>query len=195
MTPKKQRRRSMRQERELAAATGGRVQAGSGAVAGKKGDVRARGRLRAECKYTRMKSYRVTRADLNKISSEASFGEVPLFDISFLGSDGRTEDRWVLLPYADWLRLSGEVPPAAPTTGYIRTSDWERSARLAQEMRARGEPDGVDVIEFNGMPWSASAKAILCEHANENPFVCPCLDTCYCRTHTCKDKDIAARNP
>jgi hypothetical protein len=27
--------------------------------------------------------------------------------------------------------------------------------------------------------------AVLCEHANEVPAVCPCPETCYCKTHTC----------
>ena len=112
MTPKKQRRRSMRQERELAEATGARVHAGSGAVSGKKGDVRHRGRFRAECKFTKNRSYRVTREDLNKISSECSFGETPVFDIAFVGPTGQTEDRWVLLPYSDWVSIqAGATAP------------------------------------------------------------------------------------
>lgn len=34
-----------------------------------------------------------------------------------------------------------------------------------------------------------SRAAHLCEHANEVPQSCPCPDDCYCRTHTCKDRD------
>jgi hypothetical protein len=30
-------------------------------------------------------------------------------------------------------------------------------------------------------PW-------LCEHANENPNVCPCPADCYCKTRTCEHK-------
>jgi hypothetical protein len=180
MTPKKQRRRAMRQERELAEATGGRVQAGSGAVPGNKGDVRLRGKFRAECKYTKTKSYRVTRQDLDKITSEASFGEVPIFDITFVGSSGMTEDRWVLLPHADWLRLTAiSINHGAPTVGVIHSSDFERLQKLARDQRAAGGNP------FEILKWEAP---VLCEHANENPMVCPCLDTCYCRTHTCKDK-------
>lgn len=29
---------------------------------------------------------------------------------------------------------------------------------------------------------------VFCEHANENPRVCPCPSDCYCRSRTCKDK-------
>lgn len=29
-----------------------------------------------------------------------------------------------------------------------------------------------------------------CEHANENPNVCPCPSDCYCKTRTCKDKFV-----
>jgi len=27
--------------------------------------------------------------------------------------------------------------------------------------------------------------AAFCEHANENPAVCPCDPKCYCKSHTC----------
>jgi len=30
-------------------------------------------------------------------------------------------------------------------------------------------------------PW-------LCEHANENPNVCPCPSDCYCKRNTCEHK-------
>lgn len=103
MSPKKNRRRSMRQERELAADSGARVQPGSGALPGAKGDVRSRGKFRAECKFTKAKSFRVTRAILDKISSECSYGETPVLDIAFLNRVGQTEDRWVAIPYEDWL--------------------------------------------------------------------------------------------
>ena len=105
MTPKKNRRRAMRQERELARDTGSRVQPGSGSIPGAKGDVRSRGKFRAECKFTKAVSYRVDRHTLDKISSECSFGEVPVLDVAFVGSSGQTEDRWVMIPYDDWITL------------------------------------------------------------------------------------------
>lgn len=153
----------------MAEDTGAWAQPGSGSLPGRRGDVHARGRFKAENKYTKAKSYRVTRADLNKISAEASFGEVPIFDICFLGSRGNTEDRWVLLPYVDWLRLSNEASP--PSTGFIQFSDPPPRP---------SEPDRK-LIRWESEPF-------LCGHANENPATCPCDSTCYCRTHTCKDK-------
>lgn len=105
MTKKKQRRRASRQERELAEATGGKQQRGSGALPWAKGDVRARGRYRAECKFTKARSYVVKRSILDKISSECSFGEVPVLDIAFVDSSGMTADRWVAVPYSCWEKL------------------------------------------------------------------------------------------
>jgi len=95
----------MRQERELAEDTGAIQHRGSGAVSGYKGDVRKRGKFRAECKFTKAKSFTVKREDLDKIYSESSFGEVPVMDIAFLDQNGRTEERWVLLPYSEFTRL------------------------------------------------------------------------------------------
>ena len=30
-------------------------------------------------------------------------------------------------------------------------------------------------------------SAIDCNHANENPYKCPCRKDCYCKENTCKD--------
>ena len=102
---KANRRRAMRQEATLAEDTGGRTQRGSGSLPWAKGDVRKKGEFRAECKFTRSKSFSVTRAILDKIRSECSFDETPVLDISFVSGTGKTEDRWIAIPYEEWLRL------------------------------------------------------------------------------------------
>jgi hypothetical protein len=70
-----------------------------------KGDVRFKGKFRAECKQTRLKSFSVTRAVLDKIRSECSFDEVPVLDVEFLSPVGRTEERFIVIPYNVWLEL------------------------------------------------------------------------------------------
>ena len=97
------RRRSRRQELELADATGARVQKGSGSLPWAKGDVRHKGKFRAECKQTRAKSFVVTRATLDKIRSECNFDETPVLDIVFLGAGGKTVERFVVIPYSAWV--------------------------------------------------------------------------------------------
>lgn len=110
---KKLRRRSMKIEDNIAEAIGGRRHKGSGALAYAKGDVRKRGRLRVESKFTQAASYRVTLADLRKIDSECSFGETPAFDITFVEPGTLREiDAWVLIPRSEWQRLM-EVDSAA----------------------------------------------------------------------------------
>lgn len=99
------RRRSRRQEQELAEGTGARVQKGSGSIRHLKGDVRFKGKFRAECKQTRLKSFSVTRAILDKIRSECSFDEVPVLDVEFLSPVGKTEERFIVIPYNVWLEL------------------------------------------------------------------------------------------
>lgn len=37
-------------------------------------------------------------------------------------------------------------------------------------------------------PGDVTLAAMLCDHANENPFYCPCETKCYCRKHTCENK-------
>ena len=101
---KKIKRLSRRQEMGLAEDTGSRVQKGSGSLPWAKSDVRKRGVFRAECKFTRAKSYSVTRATLDKIRGECETGETPLLDLQFLDKFGAPADRWVMIPYDDWLK-------------------------------------------------------------------------------------------
>jgi hypothetical protein len=111
---KRQKRTSRRQEDDIAENLGGRRQPGSGAIEGVKGDVRIYGRYRAEAKYTRNKSYRVTREELNKIRGECSGHETPLFVIDFVDPDtGRNPDRWVLMPFHRFKELDDKAPDAA----------------------------------------------------------------------------------
>ena len=35
---------------------------------------------------------------------------------------------------------------------------------------------------------SYNISAVSCEHANEVPVICTCLNNCYCKAHTCKIK-------
>lgn len=108
LSSKENRRRSRRQELELASATGGRQQKGSGCLPWAKGDVRKKGNFRAECKFTRHASFSITRAILDKIRSECDYNETPVLDITFAEATGRTADRWVVVPYDVWLRLQNK---------------------------------------------------------------------------------------
>jgi len=93
--------RSKKQEKRIATSFGGRVQPASGALAGAKGDVRVRGKLRMEMKLTSKKAYRVSYEDLVKIRSECGLGEQPVFCVDFVdGNTGRTKDSWALIPMA-----------------------------------------------------------------------------------------------
>lgn len=103
---KKTRRLSNRQERRIAADVGGRTQPGSGNQAHAKGDVRKKGELRAEAKFTRSKQYILKLADLEKIRAECAHGEAAAFQIDFLNQQtNRVEDSWVVVTYDDWKEL------------------------------------------------------------------------------------------
>lgn len=108
ISSKNTRRLSKRQELNLANDTQGKQQRGSGALPWAKGDVRKRGSFRAECKFTRAKSYVLKTETLDKIRSEASFDETPILDITFLNKDGRTDEHWVVIPYDTWLAFQNK---------------------------------------------------------------------------------------
>lgn len=54
---------------------------------------------------------------------------------------------------------------------------------LHRVRRLQGQRDTMKLIKG---PW-------LCEHANENPNVCPCPKDCYCKTRTCESKMVDLR--
>lgn len=100
---KKIKRLSRRQEQRLADSIGGKRHAGSGAMAGLKGDFRKKGVVRCEAKFTQTKTFALTRDVLDKIRGEATQGEVPTVVIEFKNKlTGRTEDSWAVIPTQDW---------------------------------------------------------------------------------------------
>src|SRR6478735_4053434 len=108
ISAKNTRRLSRRQELKLANATDARQQKGSGALPWAKGDVRKKGKFRAECKFTRARSYILKIETLDKIRSECAFDETPVLDVTFHSKDGRTDEHWVMIPYEDWLKSQKE---------------------------------------------------------------------------------------
>jgi ribosomal protein L44E len=88
-------KRSRAQEKRAAKRIGGRVQPASGAGRAK-GDVRAAGRVRMECKLTRANSFSLKLADLEKIERETSRGEMPIFEVEFQGTHPRK--RYAVIP-------------------------------------------------------------------------------------------------
>jgi hypothetical protein len=76
---------------------GARRQAASGALGGVKGDLRIPGKLRVECKTTEAKSFSLKLSELEKIEREASFGELPVFEVEF--RTAQPAKRYVVLPY------------------------------------------------------------------------------------------------
>lgn len=107
---KRIKRASMKQETRVAEDMGGRRQSGSGAVACKRGDGRVIGKYRIENKLKLTKGIRITREELSKIRSECEHGEVPLFEVDFADRTTlRVEDRWILVPYDHWKKVSGEA--------------------------------------------------------------------------------------
>jgi len=109
MSAKATRRRSQRQERELAEDTGGSTQRGSGCLPWAKSDVtKVFGKFRAECKFTRAKSFSITKAIIDKIRGECDFNEIPMIDVTFVTPEGRTDERWVCLPYEVWKKYNSQ---------------------------------------------------------------------------------------
>lgn len=89
-----------RSERRVAKTHGAKLQPGSGAFEGRKGDMR-KGRFLAEAKATVHSSASVKLAWLTKITEEAtSVGCDPLLFLSFVNGSGqpKVQGDWVLMP-------------------------------------------------------------------------------------------------
>lgn len=88
-----------KRERKIAGIIGGRTQVASGAMPWAKGDIRKKGKYRIEHKSCENKSFSLTRDLLDKITSEASYGEMPMMVIEFLNKQTlKVEDSWVVMP-------------------------------------------------------------------------------------------------
>lgn len=96
---------SQLQERRAAADVGGRLQPGSGAPEFYKGDVRAAGDLRIECKTTSKKSYALHLSDIEKIKAEALMGgaEGWAFQVEFQGVT--SNKRFAVIDWQEYLDL------------------------------------------------------------------------------------------
>lgn len=96
-------RRSRKQELDIAEKTGGKRHKASGAIAGLKGDARKKGIYRAEGKLCTNKSFSLSREILDKIQSEASYPEVPVVVVTFIDKVTLQEkDCWVVIPWKDF---------------------------------------------------------------------------------------------
>lgn len=103
---RRRKKRATRQETERAQEVGGKRHKGSGALPWLKADFSKKGLFRADGKTTEAKEFRLTRQDLDKIRSEASWDQIPVIVIDFLARGSqRTEDAWAVLPWEDFKEL------------------------------------------------------------------------------------------
>ena len=87
---KARKKRSQKQELQIAGQFDGRTQPGSGAMPWAKGDVRKKGVFRIEAKFTEAKSYSLKLEDLEKIEAECEGAEKPIFIIDYLENGTRS---------------------------------------------------------------------------------------------------------
>ena len=103
---KKARRISQKQECSIAEEYSGHTQPGSGNQPGAKGDIRKKGALRMEAKFTTASSFSLKLEELYKIQGEAVPPELPVFVIDYLESGTRRmKDRFVVLHDQDFKEL------------------------------------------------------------------------------------------
>lgn len=99
-------KRSKQQEKRAAVRYEARVQPASGSMAGAKSDIRQKGVLRGECKFTRGASFSLKLFELLKVEQEAAGGELPLFEVEFQGVFPRR--RFVILRAEDYASMKSE---------------------------------------------------------------------------------------
>jgi hypothetical protein len=92
-------RRSLVQEKRVAAREGAKRQPASGSRPGYEGDIRKLGQYRGECKLTRSSGYRLQLKDLMTLERQATGNELPVFDIEFQCQN--PPKRYVVLP--EWV--------------------------------------------------------------------------------------------
>ncbi len=100
-------RQSVLQERRAAEDVGGRPQPGSGAPAFYKGDVRAAGDIRVECKTTAAQSFKLNLSDLEKIKAEAFRGNDPDWAMQIEFQTGSGNKKFAVIDWQTLLDLRG----------------------------------------------------------------------------------------
>jgi hypothetical protein len=99
---RRQKRLSQQQEVDIAEELGARVQKSSGALSGSKGDVRRKGVVRVEAKYTEADSYRLELGELEKIGAECHGRERPVLVLDFKEKGtGKLRDRFAVVRFQD----------------------------------------------------------------------------------------------
>lgn len=97
------RKRTDKEEQELADLSGGRRQKGSGAIPYLKGDFHRKGVYRGESKSVFGKSPSWTLDELTKIRGEAAWGEVPVLVTTFMDKHTHAvKERWATIPFENW---------------------------------------------------------------------------------------------
>lgn len=152
---KRQKQISKTQEKRAARDVGGHVQAGSGnARFGGGADVRKRGELRIECKYTEKDVFILRLADLTKVKLQAIRGgmEFPVLQIDFV-KNGK-HDLYAVVPA---LRYAQDKPTIDSTIKKsIRVNQKALQKLLlshdsVQAVFIRGEANSRDTYEI--MSW------------------------------------------
>jgi hypothetical protein len=137
-------RQSELQERRTARAVGGRVQPASGALPHAKGDVRAAGELRIECKTTSGSSYILKKSDLKKITREAQEHlEEWAFEIQFQKQSGMGKkfvvQDWTLF-HSRWAQQATEEDVLATVT-YVPATARQQVLRLNELTAETGQAE------------------------------------------------------
>lgn len=103
------RKRTDKEEYELAELSGGRRQKGSGSLPHLKGDFHRKGVYRGESKTCFGKDPSWTLDELVKIRSEAAYGEVPVLVTTFMDkATHEVKERWATIPFENWLETMNE---------------------------------------------------------------------------------------
>lgn len=137
----RQKRISLRQEKNAAIDVGGQTTAGSGAAkTSGGGDVRKAGELRIECKYTEKNFFVLELAVMKKIQMEALRGgmEQPVLQLTFVAKYTGAETSFAIRPH---------VPHTTETNVLIET-DRKRARLYKDEMLKFILRDGETHIIF-----------------------------------------------
>jgi len=97
------RKRTDKEEQELADLSDGKRQKGSGSLPYLKGDFHRKGVYRGESKTCFGKDPSWTLDELTKIRGEAAYGEVPVLVTTFMDKHTHAvKERWATIPFENW---------------------------------------------------------------------------------------------
>ena len=161
-------RRSRLQEKRAARDLGGKVQKGSGSSAFAKGDVRAIGHVRGECKFTKKSTYILKHDELLKIQMEALKGgfEDWVMQVEFVGFMAASK-KFAIVDCKMFMEMWSEAKPAGYENQHL---SWTTVYQVGKSLKLDSNKMTNTGMHLNQLAFVTEEEAALTTRTGAFPM-------------------------